>query len=202
MTAAHVLFLGYPDCPLIEWLQDRGDHVAHTMERLDGRRARSFNADFLVSYRYRHILKADVLDQFPDRAVNLHASLLPWNRGADPNLWSFLDDTPKGVTLHYIDEGIDTGDIIAQREIVFDAPTETLASTYRRLDTAIQHLFRDHWDAIKSGRCPRRPQPPGGSVHRLKDRDAVNHLLYRGWDTPVEALRRGGGSDRSPVGDG
>ena len=37
---------------------------------------------FLVSYGYRHILRKNVLDLFPDRAVNLHIAYLPWNRGA------------------------------------------------------------------------------------------------------------------------
>ena len=86
--------------------------------------------DALVSYRYRHILKGDVLGAFPDRAWNLHISLLPWNRGADPNLWSFLERTPKGVTIHHMDEGLDTGDLVAQRELHFDLDAHTLDSAY------------------------------------------------------------------------
>ena len=52
--------------------------------------------------------------------------------GQDPNLWSFIEDTPKGVTIHEIDEGIDTGDIIFQKEIVLNS-NETLASSYEKL---------------------------------------------------------------------
>ncbi|MCL0081308.1 hypothetical protein M1N64_03665 [Peptococcaceae bacterium] len=50
------------------------------------------------------------MDKFQGRAINLHISFLPWNRGADPNFWSFIENAPVGVSIHYLDEGIDTGD--------------------------------------------------------------------------------------------
>jgi len=73
-----------------------------------------------------------------NRAINLHPSLLPWNRGAHSNFWSFLEDTPKGVTIHIIDEGIDTGDILLQKKIKFDQSKETLRSSYGRLQQELQ----------------------------------------------------------------
>ncbi len=45
--------------------------------------------DFIVIYGYRNIIKKPIIDQLKGRIVNLHISLLPWNRGADPNIWSF-----------------------------------------------------------------------------------------------------------------
>ena len=59
-----------------------------------------------------------MLDQINYRAINLHISYLPWNRGADPNLWSAVG-MPKGVTIHYINDGFDTGDILFQKAILF-----------------------------------------------------------------------------------
>ena len=47
-------------------------------------------------------------------------SYLPYNRGAHPNFWSFVNNTVKGVTIHEIDQGIDTGKIILQKSIKFD----------------------------------------------------------------------------------
>lgn len=126
------------------------------------------NFDFIVSYGYRHNLKQDVLDVFPDRAVNLHISYLPWNRGADPNFWSFVDNTPKGVTIHFMDKGIDTGDIIAQREVpMYD--DDTLATSYARLQMTIQDLFVEVWPFILNGSCRRMKQPEGGSYHKKSD---------------------------------
>ncbi len=125
--------------------------------------------DWLISYGYRHILKKEILDLFPDRAINLHISYLPWNRGADPNLWSFLEDTPKGVTIHYMDEGLDTGDIIYQQEVEMDED-DTLATSYQKLSDAIEGLFIEKWESILSGDCPRIPQGQG-SYHRSSDKD-------------------------------
>lgn len=146
--------------------------------------------NFLISYGYRHILKRDVLDKFPDRAINLHISYLPWNRGADPNLWSFIEDTPKGVTIHYLDEGIDTGDIIAQKQVDFESAGETLATTYQKLHLEIQGLFKEYWSQIKMETCPRTKQLGHGTFHKVKDKQAATHLLVDGWNTPIEDLER------------
>jgi methionyl-tRNA formyltransferase len=105
-----------------------------------------------------------------------------------------VDGTPKGVTIHYLDEGVDTGDLIAQREVTF-GPGETLKSTYERLQAEIQALFREQWSAIRTGACPRIPQQGEGTTHRVKDKEPLAHLLTEGHDTLVEALEaygRGG----------
>lgn len=185
---ARVLFLGPDDSPLAAWLRERGERVDQTAAEVDARRIEEQGFDFLVSYGYRHILTQAVLDLFPDRAVNLHISYLPWNRGADPNLWSFVDGTPKGVTIHYLDVGVDTGDIVAQREVWFDASRETLATTYAKLHLTLQDLFEEHWDRIKLGTCERRKQVGPGSAHRARDREALSGILAQGWDTPVSTL--------------
>ncbi|MGI9258179.1 MAG: formyltransferase family protein [Gammaproteobacteria bacterium] len=184
-----ILFLGPSDSSLLDWLRVSERRIVQTAEMIDHDFITANRIAFLVSYGYRHILRAPVLDLLPDRAINLHISLLPWNRGADPNLWSFIDDTPKGVTIHYLDTGIDTGDIIAQEQISFlDIGSETLATTYARLDTAVQDLFKETWSAIKSGNCERRPQSTGGSYHAIADRSRVAGRLTEGWDTPIRDL--------------
>ena len=142
--------------------------------------------DIRISYGHNRILKGADL-RIP--TINLHISLLPWNRGADPNFWSWVEGSPKGVTIHWIDEGIDTGDIIAQREVRF-GPDETLATSYAALRSEIEGLFREVWLSIRNGYAPRAKQPPGGSYHRVKDKEPLAHLLTHGWDTPVRYLRR------------
>ena len=114
---------------------------------------------------------------------------MPWNRGADPNLWSFVENTPKGVTIHHLDEGIDTGDIIAQREVTFTNTHETLATTYQRLHAEIQELFKLHWHEIKAGTSARIQQSGEGSFHLSGDKESLAHLLSDGWDTPVSVLQ-------------
>jgi len=116
--------------PLINWLSERA-FVMVWNDKLAPSDVLNMKPDLVVSYSYRHIIKQDVLDTLPDKFINLHIALLPYNRGADPNAWSFLDETPKGVTIHIIDKGIDTGPILCQREVFFDYAKDTLGGTYK-----------------------------------------------------------------------
>jgi len=195
MTSDKILFLGPGDSPLVEWLRQSGEEVVTASGEIAAGDVRAGSFTWLVSYGYRHILGREILDLFPDRAINLHISYLPWNRGADPNLWSFVEGTPKGVTIHYLDRGVDTGDIIVQEEVTLGAPGETLASSYGKLQAALQALFKRSWAGIKEGTCGRRPQSGAGSFHKTKDRQSLSHLLSRGWDTPVAEIARGAGRD-------
>jgi len=188
MTQEKILFLGPEDSPLISWLQEQGEEVIQTTDKFSAQIVAKQEFTFLVSYGYRHILRRDILDIFPNKAINLHISYLPWNRGADPNFWSFVEDTPKGVTIHYLDEGVDTGDIIAQQEMEFDSDQETLATSYETLQAAIQNLFKQNWRNIKSENCQRQEQVGNGSTHKVKDKRGLSHLLTDGWNTPVSVL--------------
>ena len=140
-----------------------------------------YPADWLVSYGYRRILTPEQLSLY-SHAVNLHISLLPWNRGADPNYWSWRDRTPKGVSIHYIDAGVDTGPILAQQEVAF-GPDETLRTSYARLRGTVEALFAQEWPRIRF--APEgTPQPAGGSYHHRTDLPELSD----GWDTPCSAL--------------
>ncbi|WP_298820067.1 formyltransferase family protein [Chloroflexus sp.] len=172
-----ILFLGPGESPLVEWLKSIGEEVIATTEPVDLALVMALSPDFIVSYGYRHIIKKDVLALYQNRAINLHISYLPWNRGADPNFWSFVEDTPKGVTIHYLDEGVDTGDIIAQRKVTF-SETDTLRTSYDKLQAEIQALFKEHWLDIRSGSCNRHKQQGKGTYHRMKDKTALLYLLF------------------------
>jgi len=181
----HILFLS-PHIHLIDYLQSYGDEVTQTIEPLTDEILQ--DKDFIISYGYRHIIKKPVLDRFENRAINLHISYLPWNRGADPNLWSFLDGTPKGVTVHFLDEGIDTGDIIAQRYLKYDFD-DTLRTFYDKLSVCIEDMFRKVWPYIREGKARRYKQ---GTYHNSKDKEKYKHLLVDGWDTKVrDVIGRG-----------
>lgn len=104
----------------------------------------------------------------------MHISLLPWNRGSAPNLWSFWEDTPKGVTIHEMDAGIDTGPIIAQKELFFDEEKETFSSTYNILQKEIVELFKECWGDISNGNYTTFSPNSKGTYHDKKD---LSHLL-------------------------
>ena len=182
-----ILFLGPSDSLLLS-LFDDGDAIACTTDPLTVDLIERVDPHWTVSYGYRHILRGDVLEFVKGTAINLHISMLPWNRGADPNLWSFIDDTPKGVSIHYIDKGIDTGDLIA-RMLVQPEAGDTLRTSYERLHTAIQTMFLVRWPEIRTGTAKRYRQPTGGSYHSTADRARIE--LPDGWDTSVASLRAG-----------
>lgn len=188
MTQETILFLGPENAPLVGWLREQGEQVIQRADRLSAQELGGLKPSFLVSYGYRYILRKDILDMFPGRAINLHISFLPWNRGADPNFWSFVEGTPKGVTIHYLDEGVDTGDIIVQQSVDFDLTRETLETSYEKLQQTIQNLFKQNWEAIKAGKCQRLQQIGNGTFHKTHDKDALLHLLTHGWRTPVSLL--------------
>jgi methionyl-tRNA formyltransferase len=185
-----ILFLGQSDSPVFVWLQKNGENVFSTQDKITVDYILENGFNFLISYGYRFILRKEILNLFPYRAINMHISYLPFNRGADPNFWSFIERTPKGVSIHYLDEGVDTGDIIVQKEVSFDSlDSETLASSYQKLQIEIQNLFFQYWVLIKSQKCDRTPQIGTGTTHRVKDKEHLLHLMEKdGWDTKLSVL--------------
>lgn len=72
---------------------------------------------FGVSALFGHIFPEDIINQFGRNLINLHPSLLPIGRGADPIFWSIVEELPQGASIHRVDEGVDTGEIFVQEEI-------------------------------------------------------------------------------------
>ena len=175
-----ILFLGYDDNKIIDFLKLANDVLVHT-DKIDSKFISEF--DYVISYGYRYIISKEVIDSSKNGIINLHISYLPWNRGAHPNFWSFIDNTPKGVTIHFIDPGIDTGDIIFQREVVFDKNEDTLEKTYHRLRDEIEKLFIQNWVRVVRGNYIRTKQIGSGSFHLKKDLDKCN--LINGWETKI-----------------
>ena len=129
-----------------------------------------------VSVSFGYILRTQCLSLFPRGCINLHPSLLPYNRGQSPNIWSIVEGTPSGVTLHYMDGGVDTGDIIEQRDVP-KYSTDTGETLYRRLLEASVQLFQEAWPAFKSGRSARRTQSTEGvSCHRAADLETLDRI--------------------------
>jgi methionyl-tRNA formyltransferase len=137
---------------------------------------RELRPDIAVSVFFGYILRPPFLSLLAAGSVNLHPAFLPYNRGVHPNVWSIIDGTPAGVTLHYIDAGVDTGDIIAQRQVDIE-PVDTGESLYHKLELACLDVFIGAWPAIRAGNAPRIPQPKDvGSCHRAKDLRTIDEI--------------------------
>lgn len=168
-----VVFLGINDIGrrVYEWLCDRDgvtiSALVTTKSQLD--LVPTLEPDILVSVGYDHLVPADILEIPPDGCVNMHPSYLPFNRGKSPNVWSIVEGTPAGVTIHYMDEEFDTGDIIAQRTVETDF-SDSGKDLHRRLETTQFDLFTDVWPDIESGTVDVTPQSDEqGTFHTTQD---------------------------------
>ena len=166
--------------PLLIWLKKR-DVVLTYDKKINLKILNKINPDLIISYNYRHIIKKDILEKY--KIINLHISYLPYNRGAHPNVWAYIDKTPVGVSIHYINEGIDTGDIIAQKRVVVDK-SETLKTSYKKLHFHIQMLFKSIYYKINKIR-PKK-QKLEGTFHLSKELEYI--VFSKGWNTKIEEL--------------
>lgn len=161
---------------LFQWLENEGHEIVLSSEKLDISWCEEQQFDLAVSYTYRYILSAQIIHALNKNVVNLHNSFLPFNRGADPNLWSIVDETPRGVTLHYIDTKLDKGFIIAQA-FVNDGEDETFESSYFNLDKAAKKLFKEAFNNYKYWPELKKKAVGCGSYHALKDGVKIKALI-------------------------
>lgn len=131
---------------------------ARIKERQSIEEIKALKPDVIVVMAYGQILPRDVL-QIPKVAcLNLHASLLPRWRGAAPIQAAIAaGDRETGITLMYMDEGLDTGDILLQRAVeVF--PGDTGGSLHDRLATVAPEALLESLDLLANSKAPRTPQ--------------------------------------------
>jgi methionyl-tRNA formyltransferase len=125
--------------------------------------------DFLIGVHFPYLLPREVLEMPTVGVTNLHPAFLPFNRGWHTPSWALLDGTPIGATLHFMDEGIDTGDIIHQRQL-YPTPADTAHTLYGRIMALEVEVFREAWPSLVAGTFSRLPQDPtAGTFHVRND---------------------------------
>jgi len=114
--------------------------------------------DFLFSCYYRHMLKQPVLDLPRLGALNLHGSLLPRYRGRCPVNWVLVHgETETGVTLHYMEEKADQGDIVGFKRIPITFE-DTALTLFAKMTAAAPELIREAYPLLRAGTAPRLTQ--------------------------------------------
>lgn len=122
-----------------------------------------FDWGFLIWWPW--ILNSQLLRIPKHGFINTHPSLLPFNRGKHYNFWAIVEQAPFGVSLHLVEEGIDCGDIVAQKPIPYgwEDNGETL---YKAAVRAMIGLFKEAYPRIRRGDIARTPQDLSkGSFH-------------------------------------
>ena len=137
---------------------------------------RNLELDYIICVHFPYVVPKEVLELPAQGVMNLHPAYLPYNRGWHTPTWAILDGTPYGATLHFMDDGIDTGDIIHQKEIEV-LPRDTADTLYKRVMKLELEVFKEAWPYILSGKYPRKPQPLGeGSVHSKADITSIQFV--------------------------
>lgn len=125
-------------------------------------------ADLWVSVHWPHIFRKDQIVLPKLGVVNVHNAYLPWNKGAHACSWAIVEGTPHGATMHWIDEGVDTGPILIQRRVGIEA-TDTAEMLYQKTAAVELEVFKVGMDMILTGNLRKIQQPQGGSFHLKKD---------------------------------
>jgi methionyl-tRNA formyltransferase len=131
-----------PDRKLIELAESHGIEALYpasinSAESLD--KIAAFAAELHVSMSYDQILRQNILSLPPRGTLNCHAGALPFYRGRNPLTWAIINgETEFGITVHWVDLGIDTGDIVRQIKVPIRAD-----DTYATLLVTAENLCAD-----------------------------------------------------------
>jgi methionyl-tRNA formyltransferase len=122
---------------------------------------KAMGPDVIVVAAYGQILPREVLELPKYGCVNIHASLLPAYRGAAPITWAIINgETLTGITIMQMDEGLDTGAILAQESIPI-GPRDTTGALTEKLSQIGSRLIVDTLSRIEAGEIKAVPQDPG-----------------------------------------
>jgi len=137
--------------------------------------------DLVLSVFYDQIIDADTIDR-QGTMINLHNSLLPKHRGCNPVNWALKNgDREHGVTLHVINEGIDTGPILGQRRFAIDPEVDEVYDVYERCLIAGRALLRYHVGGSVTKQIA-TSQHGESSYHGSKDHERLGER--KGWRRP------------------
>jgi len=173
-------------------LSDQGFEVIVSPEPYEDNLPDDFSPDIILSSGYDRLLRPDTVLKYSQRIINLHAAYLPWARGIGTTLFATMLRYPYGVSVHFINEGLDTGNLIA-RKLVQPSPNDTLRTLYTKLLTATEELFFEYIPKIVNGQISGAPQDELGEIKTNRSRlqfESVMDVCPKGYDTLITDLEK------------
>ena len=144
-------------------------------------RIKNFNPDFLLVIGWYYLIPKKILGISPLGAAGIHGSLLPKYRGNAPFVWAMINgESETGITFFYFDDGIDTGDIIAQQAIQIEE-TDTIKEILYKARVASIKVLLNNLPKIESGTADRRQQHHEDATYFPK-RTPDDGLIDWSWD--------------------
>lgn len=152
---------------------------------------KQYDADLYVVAAFGQILSKEILDIPKYGCINIHASLLPKYRGAAPIQWAVINGEEKtGITIQQMNEGVDTGDILLQKEYYL-AKDETGASLFERLCDLGAGAIVEAIQKIEEGSIVPRKQNEEESTHAKMLTKAMGEIDFSKEAVVIERLIRG-----------
>jgi len=144
--------------------------------------------DLILAIYWPYILPKNVFLIPRYGTINFHMAYLPYNRGKKPNVWPILDGTPAGISMHYIDEGVDTGPIIARTKIVVE-PVDTAETLFYKQVKEFPKLFCDVWPRLKkNGALKGSVDPEVGTFHFDSEFQKLNEIDLTKSIMPIDLI--------------
>ena len=140
--------------------------------------------DLIVLYGYREIVNKFFIKKYYNKLVNLHISYLPYNRGAHPNYWSWVNKTPHGITIHRVTSKVDAGDILFQKKINIQIKNMTFKKSYKLLRLEMDKFFSQKLLKIINNDFKLKKQKKiKKSLHKKKD---LPKTIKNNWNISIK----------------
>lgn len=193
----HLLAIAPPRAGRHAWQPSLAEHAGHRgvrclqPEDINGGdvvdMVAGHRADLLLSVYYTQIFRPPILGAVSGPALNFHPALLPRHRGTAPLVWAIVEgDERTGLTVHHVDDGVDTGPVIVQHPLPIH-PDDTGFELHQKMALLVRATAADLLRRVVRG----KPLPVGheqvgpASVHRARD-GRLNHL---DWTAPAARVR-------------
>ncbi len=179
---------------MVDVAQDLGFDIIDYNNSLNDKgflqRVKNLNADLGVVASFNKKLPKELLQLTKDGFINLHPSKLPDYRGANPYSHVIINGEEKSaITLHYMDENFDTGDIISQYNFNLDL-NETMGTLFYRTNQMCASMLYEALDYYETNEFPRRPQPAGGNHIKADALSFERKNTFIDWKKSAEEIER------------
>jgi methionyl-tRNA formyltransferase len=137
----------------VDWMLEQNINSPSFINRIS-----KYNCDLFISMSFDQIFRRDIINLPPLKTINCHAGKLPFYRGRNILNWALINDEKEfGITVHYVDEGIDTGEIILQRCFSI-SDRDTYAILLERAHKECALILYDAVKQIMAGTAKKIPQ--------------------------------------------
>lgn len=164
--------------PVKEFAEEKGldilqpEKIRKNVEFIE--KIKTLNPDVICVVAYGKILPKELLDIPKLGCINVHGSLLPKYRGAAPIQWAVLNgDKKTGITTMYMDEGMDTGDIILKEEVEI-GDNETTGELWEKLSDIGGKLLVKTLDLVENKTAPRQKQEGEFTIAPMLNKEMAN----------------------------